>query len=309
MQVIELKHGGQVAEKVFEGFEEPLGNWTKLPNAFIDALPLVKTLAEAKVVLYVLRHTWGFQDTTERRISEDEFMHGRKRKGGGRMDNGTGMSRNAVKKGIALAVTHHFLTVETDDTDRARKKRVYALAMKPQENQTVRNELSDGRELTIEGSGVDHRTKKDTKERKYRKKRANRSVRVNSAREENRGNPGDESDKRGARMAFDGGDPTPGDGSPPLGPPAEGGDGDKAFENFVKELADMCEVFPDSGNVRGAARELVKEIGTAEDALAALEWFRKDKWNREFARRAGPYAIRHGVVHQHERNRYGMVIR
>jgi len=29
-------------------------------------------------VLYILRHTWGFQDTSKR-ITSDEFEHGRKR--------------------------------------------------------------------------------------------------------------------------------------------------------------------------------------------------------------------------------------
>ena len=56
----------------FSGFVPPTENYSKLPHAMIEALPLVTSLAEMKVILYVLRHTWGYQDD-EKRINLDEF--------------------------------------------------------------------------------------------------------------------------------------------------------------------------------------------------------------------------------------------
>ena len=63
----------------FQGFEEPRENWSKLPHDFINVLPLIETIGEMKVILYILRHTWGFHDE-DKKITIDEFEHGRKRK-------------------------------------------------------------------------------------------------------------------------------------------------------------------------------------------------------------------------------------
>jgi len=120
----------QVAESipldVFQGFLPPTENWSKLPHEFIDALPLVETRGEMKVILYVLRHTWGYQDD-EKKITLDEFEHGRKRRKGTRIDNGTGLTRVTIINGIKRAVKHGFLIVETDKSDRARTKKYYSL--------------------------------------------------------------------------------------------------------------------------------------------------------------------------------------
>ena len=72
----------------FNGFEEPRQNWSKLPHQFIDAMPDFETVGEMKVVLYILRHTWGYHDT-EKRITLEEFANGRKLRDGSRIDEGT----------------------------------------------------------------------------------------------------------------------------------------------------------------------------------------------------------------------------
>ena len=80
----------------FRGFEPPDESWSKLPHALVEALRLVKTIQERKVVLYVLRHTWGFQEFGQvKRISSDEFIHGRRRRDGTRLDDGTGLVTNS----------------------------------------------------------------------------------------------------------------------------------------------------------------------------------------------------------------------
>lgn len=112
----------------FKGFSEPTENWSKLPHELIAALPAFTSLAELKCVLYVLRHTWGYGEI-ERviKLTNDEFMNGRKRKDGTRIDAGVGMSEPSVISGLSRAVEDGFLTCDIDDRDLARVKKYYGL--------------------------------------------------------------------------------------------------------------------------------------------------------------------------------------
>ena len=114
----------------FAGFEFPRQNWTKIPHALIDELHRFSTKGELAVVLYVLRHTWGFQDQWKK-ITLDEFENGRKRKDGSRMDGGVGMRKQAILKGIERAVEDGFLRVKKDTRDAARVEKHYMLNMRP----------------------------------------------------------------------------------------------------------------------------------------------------------------------------------
>ena len=129
----------ETSVEVFPGFWHPdecqIG-YTKLPHELIDLMPYMSD-AELRVILYVLRHTWGYQEIDNelslnkirggKKITIDEFMHGRKRKDGSRMDNGTGLSDRGVKNGLEQAVKHGYLICRVDDTDRARIKKYYSL--------------------------------------------------------------------------------------------------------------------------------------------------------------------------------------
>jgi hypothetical protein len=115
----------------FPGFKMPDQNWSKLPNELIEALHMFETLGELMAVLYVLRHTWGFQEYgTTKRITHDEFQHGRKRRDGSRLDSGTGLSLNCLKDGIRRAVAHGFLLQEVEHwRDPGRRSYLYSLRM------------------------------------------------------------------------------------------------------------------------------------------------------------------------------------
>ena len=123
----------------FEGFDEPTQNWTKFPNVLIRELPRISSLGELKVILYVLRHTWGFHET-EKRISLDEFQYGRKRRGGSRLDSGIGMGLSAIRRGIARAVEHGYLIMREDARDKGRIKRYYQLNMIEVNSQGYQND-------------------------------------------------------------------------------------------------------------------------------------------------------------------------
>jgi hypothetical protein len=117
----------------FEGFAPPTENWSKLPHAFIEAMDKIDSLGEMKVILYILRHTWGFQEfDTHKRITLDEFENGRKCKPSekyptGRMDGGCGATRPTIVRGLEKAEEHGFIEIERDDSDGARQKKWYKI--------------------------------------------------------------------------------------------------------------------------------------------------------------------------------------
>lgn len=114
----------------FQGFVPPTSNFYKTPNIWIDICAEINNLAELKVVQYVLRHTWGYQEyEITKAITTDEFMHGRKRGDNTRMDKGTGLSNRSVIDGLRKAVDDGYLVCEIDDSDKARIIKSYALKM------------------------------------------------------------------------------------------------------------------------------------------------------------------------------------
>lgn len=142
--------------KPFAGFSGPQKNFSELPHELIEALPIFTSLAELKVVLYILRHTWGYHDYDEgKRITLDEFENGRKRRDGTRIDKGTGMVKSSLVDGIKRAVAHGFIEVEEDNSDKAREQRFYTLVLF--ENQTPDVRLSNS-----SGMKVKRRSEKTT---------------------------------------------------------------------------------------------------------------------------------------------------
>ena len=107
----------------FQGFRIPEQNWFKLPNEWTNITHDMTSLAEMKVVEYVLRHTWGFSEyNRSKHITLDEFENGRKKKDGSRIDRGTGLSQPSITDGVRRAVEHGYLEVQqTGDNGRIRK--------------------------------------------------------------------------------------------------------------------------------------------------------------------------------------------
>lgn len=146
----------------FQGFSIPEQNYSKLPHQFIDLLPEIDSLAELKVTLYTLRHTWGFSEYDKpKKITTDEFENGRKRRDGTRIDNGTGLSPNSIRAGLEKAIERGTLTVEVDDTDKARIEKYYSLNMSDDSNLAPRPAKVAPRPAKVE-----ERTEKETIERK-----------------------------------------------------------------------------------------------------------------------------------------------
>ena len=115
----------------FSGFDRPESNYFRMPNTWTDITAEIDNIAELKVVEYILRHTWGYQEYgVKKHITIDEFVHGRRRQDGSRMDKGTGLSERAVYDGLRKAVENGLIDEETDDSDRGRIKKSYSLRMR-----------------------------------------------------------------------------------------------------------------------------------------------------------------------------------
>src|SRR3989442_3847558 len=165
-----------LSEQTFEGFSKPEANFFRLPNEWTDITAQVTSLAEMKLVEYVLKHTWGYSEfDVVKKITTDEFMNGRKKKDGTRIDTGTGLSKPSVIAGLKSAVKHGLLEEETDDSDKARIKKFYKLKMKtpieedePEEKAThadVKNVNIGVKNFNSRGKTSLHRSEKDTLER------------------------------------------------------------------------------------------------------------------------------------------------
>lgn len=113
----------------FAGFtQEDVDKYFCMPNMVIDIIAEIDSLAELKVVLYIMRHTWGFHEYAgEKKFTVDEFMYGRKYKDGSRMDGGTRLSEMSVRNGLELAIEHGYVFSSIDDKDKAKVKKSYGL--------------------------------------------------------------------------------------------------------------------------------------------------------------------------------------
>jgi len=147
-------------EEKFGGFVPPVSNFFKMPNEWINICSRINSLAELKVVQYVLRHTWGWHeyDGKPKKITLDEFMHGRKRDDGTRMDNGTGLSKPSVIDGIEKAIKDGYLICEVNDNDPARIKKSYKLNMHRSDDQKAK---SDDQESESRGKDSLHQDDKN----------------------------------------------------------------------------------------------------------------------------------------------------
>ena len=81
----------------FPGIDSP--NTTPVPDIYFDLLLPELSLAEWRVLLYVVRRTLGFKKLSDA-ISLDQFTHGIARRDGSVLDRGTGLSRSNVHEAL-----------------------------------------------------------------------------------------------------------------------------------------------------------------------------------------------------------------
>ncbi len=93
----------------YEGFSSP--NGTVVPDDVFDLLAPQLTEAELRVLLYIIRRTFGFKKDRDA-ISLTQLVEGIKTKDGRVLDRGTGMSRRGVMRGCAGLIEKGIITAE-----------------------------------------------------------------------------------------------------------------------------------------------------------------------------------------------------
>jgi hypothetical protein len=92
----------------FDGFEAP--RFTQVPDQLFDVLMPELSESELKVLLYVVRRTFGFGKSADA-ISINQMINGITTREGRVLDRGTGLSRSSVRRGVAGLVEKGILVV------------------------------------------------------------------------------------------------------------------------------------------------------------------------------------------------------
>ncbi len=125
-------------DMLFPGFTRPESNYYRLPNDWFDIWQKARrTLADGnrparivaplKVVEYIIKHSWGWQNFSEPiRLTRAELRQGRQNKKHKQLDRGTGLGSQAtISRGIELAIELGLLEQHCNNSDQARQTRHY----------------------------------------------------------------------------------------------------------------------------------------------------------------------------------------
>jgi hypothetical protein len=149
-------------KQMANGFPAPQSNYSRVPNALIDFLPLLSG-ADVKVLLYIIRHTWGYGDELKR-ITINDFVDGRQRKNGESIDRGAGVTRPTLLKSLNRLTELGLIVTFKDDSDLARKKRFYAVKSHPADSDPFFT--PEVKKFYLGGKEILPRSKKDTLRKK-----------------------------------------------------------------------------------------------------------------------------------------------
>lgn len=92
-----MAEDGKPNKFFYDGFEGP--RFTQTPDDLFDVLMARLSEAELKVLLYIIRRTFGFGKRADA-ISLNQMIDGIKTRDGQVLDTGTGLSRSSVRRGV-----------------------------------------------------------------------------------------------------------------------------------------------------------------------------------------------------------------
>ena len=111
--------------KQFRGFVLP--TTTPVPDQFFDELLEDLTLAETRVLLYIIRRTFGFRKLSDN-ISLKQMVAGIKTRDGRVIDHGVGLSKSAICKALAtLEKRHVIIRTQNRSPERGDEPTTYSL--------------------------------------------------------------------------------------------------------------------------------------------------------------------------------------
>jgi hypothetical protein len=128
----------------YDGFSTP--NGTLVPDDVFDVLLPELRESELRVLLYIIRRTFGFKKDSDS-ISLSQMVGGIRTRDGRVLDRGTGMTRRGVLKGVAGLNDKGVIRVERGfSANGANKINAYSLRFKDQTHRGVGNKVPHGRE-------------------------------------------------------------------------------------------------------------------------------------------------------------------
>ncbi len=102
--------------EIFQGFSSP--NYTQVPDQLFDHLLPDLSEAELKVLLYIVRRTFGFKKDSDK-ISLRQLSSGIVSRDGRVLDHGTGLSKSGVTKAL-LSLRKRGILIRTKNSDSIR---------------------------------------------------------------------------------------------------------------------------------------------------------------------------------------------
>src|SRR4051794_32829848 len=115
----------------FSGFLSP--NTTPVPDVLFDELLQRLDNAELRVLLYIIRRTYGFKKSSDD-ISIGQMVDGIKRKDGTVLDGGTGMAKSSVTRALrGLLAKKIIIARRNQSRERGNEPTTYALRLKTEE--------------------------------------------------------------------------------------------------------------------------------------------------------------------------------
>ncbi|MCX7599419.1 MAG: replication protein, partial [Armatimonadetes bacterium] len=119
-------------DRWFPGFSSP--NFTSVPDEVFDLLLSVLTEAELKVLLYIIRRTFGFKKSADS-ISIRQMTRGIRTATGQQLDSGTGLSVPSVTKAVkSLERQGIIVAIRSSSKERGSETTTYALNLRPAAN-------------------------------------------------------------------------------------------------------------------------------------------------------------------------------
>lgn len=118
----------------FEGFANP--NYTQVPDELFDQLLPVLSDAELRVLLYIVRRTFGFKRDSDA-ISLSQMVKGITTREGQVLDSGTGLSKSTVARGLkSLKEKGIIVAIRNTSPSRGHEPTIYRLRFK-QESEAI----------------------------------------------------------------------------------------------------------------------------------------------------------------------------
>ncbi len=132
-----------MGEYYFRGFSSP--NYTQVPDEVFDELLAELTDPELRVLLYIIRRTFGFKKNSDD-ISLKQLVEGITTRGGRMLDRGAGVSKTSATRAVKGLVEKGVITAHRNSSpDKGDRPTTYSLRMSaPVSNSETRGGINLG---------------------------------------------------------------------------------------------------------------------------------------------------------------------